>query len=63
MCVCVCVCVCVHDRALHERLVCVRAVCVFSRACLRDDVSCACVVVACARSRASVALTSRVRAR
>ena len=48
----VCVCVCVHERALHERLVCVRAVCVFSRACLRVDVSCACVVVACARSRA-----------
>ena len=64
-CVCVCVCVCarVHERALHERLVCVRAVCVFSRACLRVDVSCACVVVACARSRACVALTYRVRAR
>ena len=57
------VCVCVHERALHERLVCVCAVCVFSRACLRVDVSCACVVVACARSRACVALTSRVRAR
>ena len=63
MCVCVCVCVCDHERALHERLVCVRAVCVFSRACLRVDVSCACVGVACARSRACVALTSRVRAR
>ena len=70
-CTCACVharirtwssCVCVHERALHERLVCVRAVCVFSRACLRIDVSCACVVVACARSRACVALTSRVRA-
>ena len=58
-----CVCVCVYERALHERIVCVRAVCVLSRACLRVDVSCACVGVACARSRACVALTFRVRAR
>ena len=50
---CVCVCVCVHERALHERLVCVRAVCVFSRACLRVDVSCACV-----RGRRVCAFTS-----
>ena len=53
-CVCMCVCVCVHERALHERLVCVRAVCVFSRACLRVDVSCACAAVVCVRSRACV---------
>ena len=59
----VCVCVCIHERALHEPLVCVRAVCVFSRACLRVDVSCACVIVACARSQSCVALTSRVRSR
>ena len=52
---------CVHERALHEPLGCVRAVCVFSRACLRVDVSCACVIVACARSQSCVALTSRVR--
>ena len=41
----------------------VRAVCVFSRAHLRVDVSCACVIVACARSQSCVALTYCVRSR
>ena len=42
---------------------CVRAVGVFSRACVRVDVSCACVTVLRVLSRACVALTYRVRAR
>ena len=42
---------------------CVRALCVFSRACVRVDVSCACVTVLRVLSRACVALTYRVRAR
>ena len=42
---------------------CVRAVGVFSQACVRVDVSCACVTVLCVLSRTCVALTSRVRAR
>ena len=56
-------CACVHERALHVRLVCMRAIGVFSQACVRVDVSCACVTVMCVLSRTCVALTSRVRAR
>ena len=51
---CVCVCVCVHERALHERFVCVRAVCAFSRACLRVDVG----PIVCVRGRRVCAFTS-----
>ena len=50
---------CVHERALHGRIVCVRAVCLFSHV----DVSYACVFVVCVRSRACVALPPRVRTR
>ena len=42
---------------------CVRAVGVFSRACVRVDVLCACVTVLRVLSRACVALTYRVHAR
>ena len=42
---------------------CVRAVGLFSRACVRADVSCARVTLMCVLSRACVALTSRVRVR
>ena len=45
----------------RRRLVCVCAVCVLSRACVRADVSCACAPCACCHERAC-ALTSRVRA-
>ena len=64
--VCVCVCVCVHDRALHERLVCVRAcvraVCVFSRACVRGRRVCAFTRVRCIDVLCACAVTSLVRA-
>ena len=48
---------------MYVSCACVRAVGVFSQACVRVDVSCACVTVMCVLSRTCVALTSRVRAR
>ena len=61
--------VCVYERALHERIVCVRAVSVFSRACVRVDVSCvrgrlvcAFMSVRCIDGSCACAVTSRVRA-
>ena len=48
---------------MYVSCACVRAVGVFSQACVRVDVSCACVTVMCVFSRTCVALTSRVRAR
>ena len=48
---------------MYVSCACVRAVGVFSQACVRVDVSCACVTVMCVLSRTCVALTYRVRAR
>ena len=48
---------------MYVSCACVRAVGVFSQACVRVDVSCACVTVMCVHSRACVALTCRGRAR
>ena len=48
---------------MYVSCTCMRAVGVFSQACVRVDVSCACVTIMCVLSRTCVALTSRVRAR
>ena len=72
----VCVCVCVHERALHEPLVCVRAVCVRACrvrsltsvperrrvVCVRDRRGCAFSIVRCLDVSCAFAVTSLVRA-
>ncbi len=56
-------CVFTNVLCMYVSCACVRAVCVFSQACVRVDVSYACVTVMCVLLRACVALMYRVRAR
>ena len=56
-------CVSTNVLCMFISCACVRAVGVFSQACVRVDVSCTCLTVMCVLSRTCVALTSRVRAR